>query len=303
LSKIYTGAHTKYKWQCSNGHIWNASYTSIQQGSWCPQCNANDSGIKKRNSIKDCVKIAESHGGNFLSKVYITAFTLYDWKCSEGHVWKSNYNNVQQGKWCMTCGGTKAKTLEDCILVANKNEGRCLSTQYVNNEEQMLWKCKFEHTWYAKFQNIQQGKWCPKCKGRRIKEKWLEKYGVEHNMHNKAIALKNAKSNKKAYKILHWKTKEELICIASYEKAVVEYFNKNQIDFLWQPKIFKTPFKTTKGTTKTYRPDCYLSDRNLWVEIKGYMRKGAEQKWNWFHKEYPNSELWNEKILRKKEIL
>lgn len=49
---------------------------------------------------------------------------------------------------------------------------------------------------------------------------------------------------------------------------------------------------------KTYRPDCYLINKNLWIEIKGYFRNDAREKWDWFHEKYPNSELWNKKALK-----
>ena len=71
---------------------------------------------------------------------------------------------------------------------------------------------------------------------------------------------------------------------------------KLKIDFDWQIK-FKMP------NEKTYFIDCYLKDSDTYIEIKGYFRKDAEEKWNWFHKEYPNSELWNQKKLEELGIL
>ena len=52
-----------------------------------------------------------------------------------------------------------------------------------------------------------------------------------------------------------------------------------------------------------YRPDLYLPEGRLWVEIKGYFRKDAQEKWDWFHREHPNSELWDNKKLKEMEIL
>ena len=39
LSKYYVNAHTKLKWQCDKGHIWEATPNNIKKGSWCPQCS------------------------------------------------------------------------------------------------------------------------------------------------------------------------------------------------------------------------------------------------------------------------
>jgi len=70
-----------------------------------------------------------------------------------------------------------------------------------------------------------------------------------------------------------------------------------KIDYNWQPQIFTMP------NGKTYRPDLYLPDSDVWIEIKGYFRKDAKIKWDWFHKEHPNSELWNEEKLKEMKIL
>jgi len=44
-------------------------------------------------------------------------------------------------------------------------------------------------------------------------------------------------------------------------------------------------------------------EKKKWIEIKGYFRKDAKKKWNWFHKEYPNSELWDKNKLKEMGLL
>jgi hypothetical protein len=39
LSRFYKNNLTKLKWECAEGHKWEAVPGSIQQGRWCPQCN------------------------------------------------------------------------------------------------------------------------------------------------------------------------------------------------------------------------------------------------------------------------
>ena len=77
----------------------------------------------------------------------------------------------------------------------------------------------------------------------------------------------------------------------------------NKINYLWQPQIFQTPILTSKGNNSTYRPDLFLIDSNTWVEIKGYFRKDAKEKWDWFQSQNPNSELWDKKKLKQMGIL
>lgn len=38
LSKIYINSHTKLKWQCKEGHIWEAKPAMIKYKTWCPVC-------------------------------------------------------------------------------------------------------------------------------------------------------------------------------------------------------------------------------------------------------------------------
>jgi len=131
----------------------------------------------------------------------------------------------------------------------------------------------------------------------KVRQTSLLRYGFEYAIQDPGIALKIARSANRASIKFHWKTNEELVCVGSYEAKTVDYLNANQINFDWQPKTFKMP------DGKTYRPDLYLSDLNVWVEIKGWMRPDAQIKWDWLKSEYPNSELWNQKKLKEMGIL
>lgn len=125
----------------------------------------------------------------------------------------------------------------------------------------------------------------------------LKKYGVKNPQQDKFIALKSIRSAGQIIEIPHWKTNEMIPCQGGYEVKTVQYFNNNQIDFEAQSKVFMMP------NGKTYRPDFYLSEQDKWIEVKGYMRKDAQEKWEWFHEVYPNSELWDKKKLKELGIL
>ena len=53
----------------------------------------------------------------------------------------------------------------------------------------------------------------------------------------------------------------------------------------------------------TYRPDLYLIDQDLWVEIKGYWRTDAKHKWDLFIKLRPNSKIWDKNKLKSMGII
>ena len=131
----------------------------------------------------------------------------------------------------------------------------------------------------------------------KIRKTCLERYGVEHPSKCPEIAAKMSKGQTEAIVLFHWLTGEEVICVASYEVAVVKHLNNQKVNYVWQKQVFTMP------DGKTYRPDLYLPETDMWIEIKGYFRKDAEEKWNWFHNEHPNSELWNKTKLKEIGIL
>ncbi len=131
----------------------------------------------------------------------------------------------------------------------------------------------------------------------KTKRSNIKKFGCEHPSQNKEISLQIARTSNKITDLIHWKTGDIVSCQASYEVAVVNHLNINKIDYRWQPQVFKM------ANGKTYRPDGYLLIQDLWIEVKGYMRKDAQEKWDWFHKEYPNSELWDKNKLKQLGIL
>ena len=56
LSDSYKDAHSKLVWNCSKGHIWNATFANVKyQGSWCPFCQ------NKRENI--CREIVTNYLG------------------------------------------------------------------------------------------------------------------------------------------------------------------------------------------------------------------------------------------------
>ena len=169
--------------------------------------------------------------------------------------------------------------------------------------------------WWARPIMVLKGRSNHRKAGNEKREKTnIQRYGVPFAMQNRELALKSARKSRFVTILKHWKTNEEIVCSASYEPAAVNYLNNNKIEYLWQPKSFKIPsdiLKTEKEMKQsTYSPDIYLINENKWIEIKGAWRGRlingtpiSKIKWLWFHKEYPNSELWNYDYLKNKGIL
>jgi hypothetical protein len=134
----------------------------------------------------------------------------------------------------------------------------------------------------------------------KYKQTCLERFGVENPLQHPKIFQQVQKKRKHTTILVHWKTKEELTCTASYEVAFVNWCNENFIDFDWQ-----IPFEMPSG--HVYNVDAYIKSgqfRETWIEIKGWKNERSMKKWNWFHLQFPNnSQLWDTDRLIELEIL
>lgn len=104
LSKIYINSHTALEWRCKEGHVWNATPTSVKNnGTWCRKCRYQENGAKRRNTLEEMQKTAMERGGECLSKKYINSQTYLQWECHEGHIWNAKPNTIKNGSWCKEC--------------------------------------------------------------------------------------------------------------------------------------------------------------------------------------------------------
>lgn len=181
LSKKYKNNREKLLWECSEGHQWEIQYNCIQQGKWCWECSyvSRSKNNPRLHSLELCQQVAEERGGKCLSTEYKNNKAKMLWECSEGHQWKSHFASIycdSNKSWCHICSyktrndGYK-HTIEKCQQVAEQRGGKCLSTEYKNNSNKMLWECDKGHQWESCFKNIKNNNgWCPYCSGYRSEE-------------------------------------------------------------------------------------------------------------------------------------
>jgi hypothetical protein len=143
----------------------------------------------------------------------------------------------------------------------------------------------------------------------KIKSTCLRRYGAENPAQSSEAQKKSSEKQHRVTVVEHWRTGEKLKCIASYEAAFVEWCNKNRVDFDWQVK-FVTPVLTPGGKDSVYFVDTYIKTGTFagtYVEIKGtFNRKNGDvgrKKWEWFHAEHQNSQLWDKEVLVRLGIL
>ena len=151
----------RYLWQCENEHTWTASAYNVvgKAASWCPHC------IKL--TIDDCIKEAEKRGGKCLDTEYINKRTIMNWECEKGHAFRLRLGAVRNnGRWCLQCSIDRSKLdISEAHKIAEKNGGKCLSTEYVNCTTPLKWRCKYGHEWEVAFEGVKRSNnWCPHCK-------------------------------------------------------------------------------------------------------------------------------------------
>ena len=72
---------------------------------------------------------------------------------------------------------------------------------------------------------------------------------------------------------------------SSWEANVLRYLNHKGIKWEYEPKTFF--FESIKHGNNSYTPDIYLTEEDIYVEIKGWMKAADRAKINRFCKFYP----------------
>lgn len=124
--------------------------------------NVNVNYPEKLNEIQE---IANSREGVCLSTKYISVTTKMRFRCKVAHEWETKPQVIKRGKWCPYCGHSVKLTLQEFQEISKQKGGLCLSTEYVNQNTKLRFRCKKGHEWEGLPTNIKGGKWCLKCSG------------------------------------------------------------------------------------------------------------------------------------------
>lgn len=183
LSDKYVNNKTIMTWKCLKCDVvWNASFKAVHNhGGWCYKCTGNRRHKYTIDEINDIVK----HKGECLSREYKHNKSSLSWRCACGYEWNASFKAVYiSNQWCPRCAGNAKLTIEEMQEIAKERQGLCLSTEYVNINTKLLWKClKCDHEWKAIPSSIRTGRWCPKCReshGERCIEQYLKNAGFEY---------------------------------------------------------------------------------------------------------------------------
>jgi hypothetical protein len=156
------------QWTCKNEHSWEAGYSSIQQGSGCPECAKETISENRRLESNAYIALAHDQGFDWLGPAVQNARVPTMWQCSKKHIWESTYNNLQQGATCPECARLSAAARlrlqpADYAKLAQDRAFQWLGPASPTNNTPTRWACALGHEWDAGYGSIQQGAGCPEC--------------------------------------------------------------------------------------------------------------------------------------------
>ena len=195
LSESYVNSSTNLLWQCEKRHEWQSTPHRVKRGQWCAICSG-----KTMLTLEQMQAVAESRGGKCLSIDYVSNKGKLLWQCKNGHEWWAPATRVKRGAWCIICANRSLGTIEEMQVLAESRGGKCVSTNYVNAESKLLWRCFQGHEWRATPITIKhQGSWCPDCSagtGEKICRAYFEQLFNAPFTKSRPDWLRNSRGNR-----------------------------------------------------------------------------------------------------------
>ena len=199
LSTEYTGALSKLKFMCPEGHIFWMTWNNFQRGQRCAECYRLSLCLDI-NYIKEQTSIL-ALGYKLISTKYINNNVKMKFICNKDHTFKMRQAHFQQGRRCPECYRLSQclgiKDLQEQITIIASSY-KLLSTKYVNNNTKMEFMCDKGHTFWMRWGDFQFGQRCPEC---YYESKWRS-YTPEElaELHNyRAVIIKLSEQKYKGY--------------------------------------------------------------------------------------------------------
>jgi hypothetical protein len=113
ISTKWLGAMQKYEFYCrkcdSKFEAEGRNYTG-DRTTRCPKCVLRMNFNPTTLSVNKLQEYAARHGGELLTTAYQNMHQALSWKCSEGHVFEAQFNNMsRRNQWCLVCEGRAKK--------------------------------------------------------------------------------------------------------------------------------------------------------------------------------------------------
>ncbi len=285
LRSIFKNSTLRLLINCNNGHIWPISIASLYKNTWCPYCAK-----VAKITLKKYKAVAEFKSGEyFLDHIpKNTRLSIEGWKCKEGHIWKTSYDNVSGGSWCHYCAGNIRITLEGYKKLAVSKEGEYFLDHIAQTADIPIegWKCKEGHIWKASYVHIKASSWCPDCSGKSkvIIEKYKEVAklkGGEYFINHIPESVRTPIEGWKCEKGHIWKTCYNTInqgkwCPYCKNKTIAKLY-----EYLISLFVVISEFRTDWCKNEKFLPfDFMIEEYKLIIELDGNQHFKDIKYWN-----------------------
>lgn len=161
ISEVYSEVDEPLRWRCAKGHEWESPIRYVRAGSWCPECQHEQS---LRLTIDDMRAFAGTRGGECLSPAYRGPFVPLRWRCADGHEWDAPPNFVRiQGTWCPHCRKGPRKDADDVHAEAAAHGGALISEVFLGTMVPHRYRCRLGHEFTMLPAHVKSGHWCRRC--------------------------------------------------------------------------------------------------------------------------------------------
>lgn len=139
---------------------------------------------REKYTIQEVCNYVKKLDGVCLSTIYINNKEKLDFLCKKcNYRWSMAFKCIKvQKQWCPNCVKRVPRSIHDARIIAFQRNGLCLSSYYINNKENLKWKCnKCNNIWLARFDRVNSGTWCRNCSishGEKIVSKYLDKRNI-----------------------------------------------------------------------------------------------------------------------------
>ena len=244
-------------------------------------------GCKKcfnKNNNEEYVKICEKNGCEFIDKYQEKTAVKIIFKCKCGEIQIKKITQFKNFTMCTKCSYKirsvgRRHTIEYIKEEFEKKNCKLLTTEYTNAFQRLDYICSCGNKTTIRYNDLQNGYKCMKCKLERTIATNLEKYGCEFAVQDINILHKIFVSSHK-WKIYKFNNGKE-VKVQGYEHLALSLLeNKHKIkqdDIITQfdNEIYYTFIKKYHK----YFPDIYIKSLNKIIEVKSdYTYKREFQK-------------------------
>ena len=119
---VMSNSNKKVWWKCGNGHEWQATISSRNNGNGCPYC-AGKNVLKGYNDLQTVDPTLakewnyEKNNGLTPDSVMPNSNKRVWWKCRNGHEWQAIINNRKKGSGCPVCNSERKTSFPEYALV------------------------------------------------------------------------------------------------------------------------------------------------------------------------------------------